>query len=130
MKKITKGKLGDLVFQINPTEFTRSTAGVYNEVASPGMHKPIIVYGGGSNRTYQFDLYLNKRHANPLPYNIQHYIDTFERYSEHGDIVLFTYAGKSQRVIVESVDTTVLGMDESLNPIEATISLSLKEITL
>ena len=62
--------------------------------------------------------------------SIQHYIDTFERYSEHGDIVLFTYAGKSQRVIVESVDTTVLGMDESLNPIEATISLSLKEITL
>lgn len=130
MKKITKGKLGDLVFQINPTEISMSSAGVYNEVASPSMYKPIIVYGGGGNKTYQFDLYLNKRHINPLPYSIQHYIDTFERYSVEGEVVLFTYFGRSCRVIVESVSATILGMDERLTPIEATISLSLREITL
>lgn len=127
MQKITKGKLGDLVFQINPSEIAISTAGVYNEVASPNMLKPIVVYGGGGNKSFQFDLYLNARHVNKLPYSIQHYIDTYTSYSENGDIVLFTYMGKSQRVIVESVSVTVQGMNPKLEPIEATISISLKE---
>ena len=126
MKKITRGKLGSLRFQINPTEYSRSTGGVYNEVASPGMRNPIIVYGGGSNKVFTFDLYLNARHQNTLPVPIKTYIDTFEEYSETGQPVMFTYMGESTKVIVESVSTTVHGMANT-TPIEATISLSLKQ---
>lgn len=125
-KKITRGKLGSLRFQINPTEFSRSTGGAYNEVASPGMLKPIIVYGGGSNKVTSFDLYLNARHQNALPVPIKTYIETFEDYSEKGEPVMFTYMGESRKVIVESVSTTVHGMANTV-PIEATISLSLRE---
>lgn len=125
-KKITRGKLGSLTFQINPTEISRSVGGAYNEIASPGMKNPIIVYGGGNNLVYSFDLYLNARHQNKLPVPIKKYIETFEGYSNNGEPVLFTYMGESKKVIVESVETAILGMDNT-TPIEATISLSLKE---
>lgn len=127
-KQITRGKLGSLRFQINPTELSRSTGGVLNEVSSPNTRKPIVVYGGGSNKVISFELYLNTRHQNKLQTNIKKYIETFENYSEKGEVVVFTYMGESRKVLIESVDTTILGMNNNTIT-EATISLSLREFT-
>lgn len=127
MGNVIKGKLGDLKFQINPTEVSVSVGGNYSEITAPGMKNPIHVYGSGNNKVISFDLYLNARHMNKLPYTIQTYLDTFSKYANEGEVVVFTYMGKSQKVLVYSYSANIMSLDSELNPTEATISLELKE---
>ena len=122
---IVRGSLGEVPFQFNPTEFEESGGGaVWSETVAPAMRQPILTYGSGSVKTITFELYMNER-ALGRPVNIGACISKFREYHEKGEeIYLFYYKG-AEKVVINEMTVTILGLDSGLNPIEANIEFEL-----
>lgn len=56
---IARGKLGNVEFQFNPSEFTDTFGVIYNEISGAGGSYPVLVFGGGKTRTLQFTIFLD-----------------------------------------------------------------------
>lgn len=61
MRSIVKGKLGDLVFPLNPTTLQYGGGIEWIPINSPGMSNPIWQSGNAKPHTISFELYINKK---------------------------------------------------------------------
>lgn len=59
--KVTKARLGGKAFQYNPNTYNDKTSITFNEIKTPGISYPILVYGGGNTRNLSFEIYLNDK---------------------------------------------------------------------
>lgn len=124
---ITKGKLGAIKFQLNPTNISISGGGaVWTELTAPTMKHPINVYASGSSKKFSFDLYLNKRTSN---YDVEGALNAFNNYYQGKEPVLFTYTHGTCKVIITNMSVSYDTLDRYLKPIEATVSFELTEYT-
>lgn len=123
--RITKGKLGDIVFQLNPTELTHDDGAIWGEINSPGMLRPITLYNYGRAGTFSFELYFNTK------YTKIDLVATRKKLNEYRvskETILFTYMGQTVKVVIQECSIRILGMDSKLNPTELTATITLKQI--
>lgn len=124
--RITRGKLGDIEFQLNPTEIVHDDGAVWSEINSPGMARPITNYSYGRAGTYQFELYFNKKYYRSV--DIPAVLTKIKQYRTSKSTVLFTYMGTTTKVVVLDCSIRIMSMNKNLVPTEVTISMTLKEI--
>lgn len=123
---ITKGKLGDITFQMNPTEITWDDGSVWGEINSPGMKNPILTYSYGKASTINFSLYMNSKHARAV--DIPNTLKTLQKYRKDKEPILFTYMGVTRKVVIVECPYQILSMNGKLVPTEVKIDITLKEI--
>lgn len=121
MRKVTKGKLGDLEFQFNPSQIVDSGGVVWSEINSPGMTTPIVQYAHGKSKAYQFEVYVNDKAMQPV--NVSSFVRTIKSYRESKEPVIFAFGNFVQRCVINDTQITYQAFDKSLNPIEATINI-------
>lgn len=124
--RITRGKLGDIVFQLNPTEITHDDGAIWGEITSPGMLRPITSYSYGKAGTYSFELYFNKKYYRAV--NLVSVKRKLQEYRVSKSPILFTYMGQTVKVVVQECSIRITSMDSKLNPTELTATITLKQI--
>jgi hypothetical protein len=125
-QNITKGRLGNIDFQLNPTEITHDDGANWGEIVSPGMQRPITTYNSGRAGTYTFTLYFNNKHTKAV--NIPAVKKELQSYRIGRAPLLFTYMGSTTKVVMQECSFQILSMDSKLNPTEMNVSITLKEI--
>lgn len=124
--RITRGKLGDIVFQLNPTEITHDDGAIWGEINSPGMLRPITSYNYGRAGTFSFELYFNKKYYKKV--DLVSVRKKLNEYRVSKKSILFTYMGQTSKVVIQECSIRILGMDAKLNPTELTATITLKQI--
>ena len=124
MRKVTKGRLGDLTFQLNPTNMQYDAGGVWAQINSPGMDKPILSYSYGKPRTFTFELWVNKRHEAPV--NMSEVFNKLNTYRLSKEPVIFAYGTFVCKVIVLECSFNIEAWDRNLNITEMRISVTLQ----
>lgn len=126
MRKIVKGKLGDLKFQLNPTTTNYDGGAVWSQINSPGMSKPIISYSYGKPETFSFELWFNTRHINPV--NIQYVFKKLMEYRNSKKPVIFAYGTFVKRVVVLECPISIEALDSKLNLTELKVPVTLQVV--
>jgi hypothetical protein len=123
--QITKGKLGDITFQLNPTQITDDDGSIWAEINSPGMDSPITQFSYGKAKTYTFELYMNNKHINPV--DIPAILDKLNTYRKARTPLMFAYMGRAEKVVIVDCPINILSMKGNLTPTEVTIPITLKK---
>jgi hypothetical protein len=122
--QLTKGRLGDITFQLNPTQITDDDGGIWAEINSPGMESPITQFSYGKAQTFTFELYMNKRHRSDV--DIPASLAKLKEYRKAKTPVMFTYMGYACKVVIIDCPINVLSLTPTLVPTEVTIPITLK----
>jgi hypothetical protein len=127
MRQITKGRLGDLTFQVNPTVISGGGGGYsWADITSPGMLKPIKVRGAGIAKTWSFELYVNEWMFD-RKINVQDFIDKLDAMKDQGDPVDLVIGAKVYHVVIIDAPVTSQAFNPDLSVREATIAIQLSE---
>ncbi len=124
MRKVTKGKLGELTFQLNPSNMQYDAGGVWAQINSPGMGKPILSYSYGKPRTFTFELWINKRHEAPV--DMAHVFSTLHKYRLSKEPVIFAYGSLVCKVIVLECPFNIEAWNNNLSITEMKIPVTLQ----
>lgn len=124
--RITRGKLGDITFQLNPTEIQFDDGAIWGEITSPGMLRPVTSYNYGRAGTYSFELYFNKKYYKRV--DLVGVKRKLQEYRVSKSPILFTYMGQTVKVVIQECSIRITGMDAQLNPTELTATITLKQI--
>ena len=124
MRKVTKGKLGELTFQLNPSNMKYDTGGVWAQINSPGMSKPILSYSYGKPRVVTFELWVNKRHEAPV--DMAHVFNTLHKYRLSKKPVIFAYGSFVCKVVVLECPFNIEAWSKNLSITEMKIPVTLQ----
>jgi hypothetical protein len=124
MRKVTKGRLGELTFQLNPSNMQYDAGGVWAQINSPGMDKPILSYSYGKPRTFTFELWVNKRHEAPV--DMAHVFNTLHKYRLSKEPVIFAYGSFVCKVIVLECPFNIEAWSKNLSITEMKIPVTLQ----
>lgn len=124
MRKVTKGKLGELTFQLNPTNMQYDAGGVWAQINSPGMPKPILSYSYGKPKTFNFELWVNKRHEAPV--NMAEVFNKLNEYRNSKKPVIFAYGSFVCKVIVLECSFNIEAWNNNLSITEMKIPVTLQ----
>jgi hypothetical protein len=124
MRVTTKGKLGSLIFQFNPTTINYSGGGWnWAEINSPGMAEPMYNPSYGKTKNISFELYYNELadqviHPTDFEKSMKQLRDTLKP-------VVFSYGAKAYRVIVSDLTYVGSSYDKNLHMYESTYTVTL-----
>ena len=126
MRKVIKGKLGDLTFQLNPTAMTHDGGAVWTDITSPNMKKPISSYSYGNPETYTFELWFNERHE--VKCNVNKAYKTLDQYRKAKKALIFAYGNLVKTVVIQSCSFQIETWDKDLKVAEFRATLTLKVV--
>lgn len=124
MRKVVKGKLGDLTFQLNPTTMSYDAGGVWAQINSPGMTNPISSYSYGKPKIFNFELWINKRHEAPV--NVAEVFEKLNKYRNSKEPVIFAYGSFVCKVIVTECPFNIEAWNKNLSITEMKIPITLQ----
>lgn len=126
MRKVVKGRLGDLTFQLNPTTMSYDAGSIWAQINSPGMDNPISSYSYGKPKTFSFELWVNTRHEAPT--NISDIFTKLNKYRNSKEPVLFAYGSFVVKVIVTQCPFDIQAWNNKLSITEMKIPITLQII--
>lgn len=106
-RKVTKARLGSLVFQVNPTTMSFGGGAEWVEVKSAGLFHPIHQLGSMKSGTVSFEIYLNEGMTTKAV-NAQKFVDTITAMSVSGKSYLLVLGSNPAKTVVIG-DCTVQG---------------------
>lgn len=130
--KVTKGRLGSLTFQFNPSGFVDNIGVNYNELTSAGISYPILTYGGGQTRTVSFTIYFNDKFGSGVTQKsiaiLNNYLPParktgFQFVSPKS--IIFAFGWFVKDCLLQSMQVEYLAFSPDLRPIEANVSVTL-----
>lgn len=124
MRKVTKGKLGELTFQLNPSDMQYEAGGVWAQINSPGMSSPILSYSYGKPRVFTFELWVNRRHQAPV--NMADVFNKLHKYRLGKESVIFAYGSFVCKVIVLECPFNIDRWNKNLSITEMRIPITLQ----
>jgi hypothetical protein len=123
---LTKGKLGTLTFQLNPSNMTHDGGAVWADTPSPGMPNPVTSYSYGNPEIYTFELWFNKKHV--VECDVAKAYKTLDKYRKFRDRIMFTYGSLVKNVVVQECTFQIDAWDSKLNVTEFHATISLKVV--
>ena len=128
------------VFQYNPTIFEYSRNVTYSEISAPGMSYPSLQFVKGEGRSFSVSLFF---YDNPFTNVIPDFIYFLESYflppeynpnfGRDYDMkpceMQFCYGGFLKICVLESLNISNERFDKSGNPIQATLTLQLRQVS-
>lgn len=134
---IKNNESGDkMSFQYNPTVLSYSRGVTYADISAPGMPYPLTQYVKGNVRTFPVDLFF---YDSPNTGAIKKHIKFFEGLVPPEDnsvkftrppTVTFCYGYFIRKCVVENLTINIDQTDSSGEPIQALISLQLRQVGL
>lgn len=124
-RKVTKGRLGDMIFQFNPSTITYGGGATWNTVSSAGGTKPITQYGTGLPDVFNFELWMSERTFVGVDAKAQ--MDLLDSYRKSKSSVVFVYAGFSRRVVITECTIEIEELNKELKPIGFRATIALQE---
>ena len=125
-RKVVKGKLGELVFQLNPTTMKYDAGSVWAQIDSPGMENPISVYSYGKPKEFSFELWINKKHD--VPVDVGFVFNTLNKYRNSKAPILFAYGSFVVKVVVIDCPFEIEAWNNKLSIIEMKIPITIRSI--
>lgn len=138
----TKGWIKDNVtgetksFMFNPTTLEYSRGVTYADVDSPGIHYPGTQFVKGNARSFSVELYLYDRPYTGVMRDWSIFLGrmlTSETNVSWGDKIphdlTFCYGRFVRRCVLEDLTIKNTLLDDKLNPIEATYTLQLRQVS-
>lgn len=125
-----------LTFQYNPPEFEDSHMVNYAPLTSPGMSYPMFQYVGGEVRRVTFELFLDAR-EDPTRSLVKKHIAFLHDFIPRANsgkaftppaIMVFAFGWFVKNCLLEDMKIRYEMFDEELNPIRATVQLTLAVI--
>lgn len=126
MRRVVKGRLGDLTFQLNPTTMQYDTGGVWAQINSPGMTNPISSYSYGKPKQFKFELWINRKHQAPV--NMGDTFNKLHRYRNSKEPVIFAYGSFVCKVIVIDCPFDIEAWNSNLSITEMRVPITLQVI--
>lgn len=134
LRKVTKGKLGDLTFQLNPTTINYAGGGwTWNDIPSPGMLNVMTQKGAGKPFTIQFELYVNERmqplHKFPRPkFSVNDFTIKLNSYRDSSTTVLLAMGSKVYKVVVTEFSYVGVSFNSDFNIYESTFNCTFRVV--
>lgn len=133
--KITKASLGGMKFLYNPNSISDSQTVTFNDLKTAGMSYPVMTYGGGERRLLNFDIYLSDKVQDGIT---KKFISNLETYLPKArkkgyqfsspKSIRFTYGWLVKDCYLINMETNYTAFSPTLQPIEATVNVSLAVI--
>ena len=131
-EKVTKGTLGGKPFLYNPASFQDSISVNYNEVQTCGMSYPALVYGGGAQRSINFDIYLNDKVEPGITRSFISHLHSYIPPAKKTGYqfkapkkIVFSFGWFVKECYVQSMEIDYSAFSPQLQPIEATVNITL-----
>jgi hypothetical protein len=132
---VTKASLGGMKFLYNPNAITDTESIIYNDLKTAGISYPIQVYGGGDTRIISFDVFLSDKVQAGITkkfiQNLEKYLPPRNKNSytfKTPSSIRFAYGWLVVDCYLYSLQKNITAFSPSLEPIEATLNVSLKVI--
>ena len=126
MRKITKGRLGDIKFQLNPTNINYDAGGTWATISSPGLDKPITSYSYGNPGIISFELWIYERHE--IPVNATEVYKKLDEYRKSKEPIIFAFGSFVTRVVITSCPITLESWNPQLQLKELRVQITLQEV--
>ena len=127
MRKVTKGKLGDITFQLNPSDMVYNAGANWAMTNSPGMPNPLSSYSGGKEKTFTFELWLCKNHEHPV--DMGTVFNKLNAYRNSKEPVLFAYGSFVCRCVVTDCPFNIEKWNSKLSITHMRVPITLRIIT-
>ena len=118
-------------FQFNPSTFQYSRGATYSEIVAPGMAYPTVQFVHGNSRAFSIELFM---HDVPYTGIIPKFLNKLlppeknkKNYKKPPE-VLFCYGSFIKRCVVENIDTLMEEYNNNAKPIQATFTISLRQV--
>lgn len=121
-------------FQFNPTYLSYSRDASYSEISAPGMSYPDVQFVKGNSRSFPVTLFF---YDNPNTGVIKNYIKFLEgfltpEYNEVGYTkppeMTFCFGYFIRKCVLESLDVSIELLNDEGEPVQATITISLRQV--
>lgn len=120
-------------FQYNPTGLSYSRSALYAEISAPGMPYPLTQFVGGNARSFPVDLFF---YDNPNTGVIKEYISFLEEFLPPETNVEYTkppemtfcYGYFIRKCVVEDLSVNIEQIDKNGEPVQAVLSLQLRQV--
>lgn len=132
LKNLSSGSI--MKFQFNPETFSYSRGVSFSEIISPGMAYPRTQYTHGNAKTFSIDLFFfDKPHTGLIEKKIAFIEKLVPPESNPSKMkkppsVLVCYGSFIQKCVVENYGVTIEEMNESGGILQATVSLSFRQV--
>lgn len=131
-QKVTKATFGGREFLLNPSSFQDSLGTNWNETQGSGMNYPAYVYGGGKKRTISFEIYLNDAIKEGETQSFIAFLHSYlprarskGRQFHSPKTAVFSFGWFVKDVLLESMEIDYRKFSPSLEPIEASVEVTL-----
>ena len=121
-------------FQFNPTTLGYSRGATYTEISAPGMSYPNTQFVKGNSRTFPVTLFL---YDNPSTGVIKKHLDFLNGflppetnksgYTKPPDMT-FCYGYFIRKCVLEDLSVVIEQIDENGEPVQATLTLQLRQV--
>lgn len=121
-------------FQFNPTNLEYSRGASYSEISAPGMAYPDTQFIKGNLRNFSVPLFF---YDNPNTGVIKKYIDFYSEFLppetnksgyERPPTMTFCFGYFIRKCVLEDLSVAIELMDENGEPIQATLTLQLRQV--
>lgn len=126
-RKIVKGRLGDVEFQVNPTTIELGGGKNWSEIAIPGSEVPLMQLGSGKSNTFSFELYINEWMFGKK-INANKFVEEIYRCRGSRKPVKFVMGHLVKNVIVNEINITVNSFNPDLSFREVTMTVTLTTV--
>ena len=132
LKNDTSGEIKKFMFNPSSLEFTKSAS--YSEIASPGLNYPLTQYVRGNSFAFTLPLYIYDRAYTGAVKEWEDYLNKFLPPKENSmsytkpDSVTVVMGSFIHTCVLESMQVQYTDFNSDLEPIEATLTLSLKVV--
>ena len=123
-------------FQFNPTNFSYARGASYSEITAPGQSYPITHFVAGQIKVFDLKLYFYDRDKSRGV--IKGFIDFFndlltpevniQGYKRPPDFT-FIYGYFIRKCVLDNLDFNIIDLDENGEPIEAEITLTIRQVS-
>lgn len=140
MSSVTKGWILNLStalkksFQYNPTFFDYSRGATYAEISSPGMPYPNLQYVKGNGSSFSVSLFFYNNPNTGVIKTWINFLNTFlppevnvKGYKKPPEM-LFCYGYFIRKCVLENLNVGIERYDKKGNPIQATLTLQLRQV--
>jgi|SRR3712207_6124500 len=122
-RKVRKGRLGDVEFQLNPTTMDVENGNNWTFIESPGMEQAIPMRTTGKPLTYSFELYMNSDHMNHC--DVNGCLEKLNRYRKSSEPVIFAWGRMALRAVITDCKVQVLAWNKELGIKEVKVPITL-----
>lgn len=125
---------GELVsFQYNPSTFEYSRGATYAEIASPGMSYPLTQFVRGNIRVFPLELFMYDNPSTGVIKKYENFLKGLVPPEKNGNYTkppdfLFCYGSFIKKCVLDEYRVVYERVDKNKNPLQATVSLTLRQV--